>query len=230
MKQIEIYLVGGSIRDKILNFHTKEKDWVITGIQKIDLLKLNFINVGKSFPVFLHPKTKEEYALSRKEEKIKKGYLGFSCEYKNYVTLKEDLKRRDLTINSIAESHTGFIIDPYYGMKDLSNKVLKHVSLSFIEDPLRVLRVARFLAKFHHLGFKLDGQLFILMRKVVKLKEMNYLSDDRIMKETNKALLCKNPEIFFKLLYSLDILKFVLPVLYKVFLVNRRSKIMNPQF
>lgn len=208
-----IYLVGGYNRDKFLKIKTKEKDWMIVGGDPADLLKLNFVNVGNAFPVFLHPKTKEEYALARKERKINGGYRGFICDNNNEISLKEDLKRRDLTINAIARNSLGKYFDPYNGIKDISKKLLKNISISFIEDPLRVLRTARFLSSLYHLGFKIHEKLFFLMKKIVASGEMKYLPHNRIFKEINKSMSSKNPDIFFKILYHLNSLPIILPIL-----------------
>ena len=145
---MEVYLVGGAIRDRLLGLTSQEKDWVVINATSSDLKRLGYKQVGKSFPVFIHPKTGEEHALARKEIKSGKGYYGFKIDSNPNVTLEEDLSRRDLTINAIAEDNLGQIIDPFNGQKDLSNRVLRHVSAAFIEDPLRVLRVSRFKAKF----------------------------------------------------------------------------------
>ena len=145
---MEIYLVGGAVRDKLLGLEVKDRDWVVVGATPDDMKSLGFRQVGKDFPVFLHPDTQEEYALARTERKTAPGYTGFEFQYSNTVTLEEDLKRRDLTVNAIAEDKDGNLIDPYGGRKDLEAKKLKHVSSAFAEDPVRILRVARFAARF----------------------------------------------------------------------------------
>src|SRR5699024_2873007 len=151
---LNIYLVGGAVRDELLGIPIKEKDWVVVGSHPEDMLALGFQQVGKDFPVFLHPQSKEEYALARTERKAGHGYHGFEFNTAASVTLEEDLLRRDLTINAIAKASDGTLIDPYHGQQDIDARVLRHVSPAFAEDPLRVLRVARFMARFHHLGFR----------------------------------------------------------------------------
>ncbi len=151
---MQIYLVGGAVRDELLGIPIVEKDWVVVQATQEELTSQGYNEVGRDFPVFLHPKTHEEYALARTERKIKPGYRGFVCDFNPNVTLEEDLSRRDLTINAMAKDAKGNIIDPFNGQKDIKNKILRHVSPAFIEDPVRVLRVARFAARFHHLGFK----------------------------------------------------------------------------
>ena len=228
-KKITVYLVGGYIRDEMLNLFPKEKDWIIVNGSPSHLLKLNFINVGNSFPVFLHPNTKEEYALARTEKKIELGHKGFKC-YNSDVSLTSDLKRRDLTINAIAKSFFGQYIDPHGGISDIKSKLIKNVSISFIEDPLRVLRAARFLSKLYHVGFKLHHNLFFLMKKVAHSTEIQQLSKDRILNELKKALLTKNPDIFFKLLFYLDILKQAMPTLYAIWKNNNNYRIIRKVF
>ena len=152
---MDIYLVGGAIRDRLLGLTSQEKDWVVINATPSDLIKLGYKQVGKSFPVFIHPKTGEEYALARKEIKSGKGYYGFKIDSSPNVTLEEDLYRRDLTINAMAEDKKGQIIDPFNGQKDILNRVLRHVSDAFVEDPLRILRVSRFKAKLHDLSFEI---------------------------------------------------------------------------
>ena len=149
----KIYLVGGSVRDRLLHLPIIDRDWVVVGATPDELLALGFQQVGKDFPVFLHPTTKEEYALARTERKSGQGYRGFICDFSQDITLEQDLIRRDLTINAIAMDEDGNIVDPYHGIEDLKLKLLRHVSPAFREDPLRVLRVARFAARYHHLGF-----------------------------------------------------------------------------
>src|SRR5262245_13675532 len=150
---MEVYLVGGAVRDRLLGLPVKERDWVVVGARPEDLERQGYLRVGKEFPVFLHPDTREEYALARLERKVAPGYRGFTTEFSPEVTLEEDLKRRDLTINAMAEDIDGQIIDPFQGQRDLEARVLRHVSDAFIEDPVRVLRAARFAARFAALGF-----------------------------------------------------------------------------
>ena len=152
---MQIFLVGGAVRDRLLKIKIKDRDWVVIGSSPSEMLSDGYTQVGQDFPVFLHPKTQEEYALARTERKQGRGYTGFTCNSSKSVTLEEDLIRRDLTINAMAQAEDGTLIDPYGGQKDLKNKVLRHVSSAFTEDPLRVLRVARFAARFKHLGFSI---------------------------------------------------------------------------
>ena len=226
-RDIKIFLVGGAVRNNLLSIIVKEKDWLVIGSNPLHLLKLNFLNVGNIFPVFLHPKTKEEYALARIEKKIGLGYIGFECFYNDLITLKEDLKRRDLTINAIAQNVKGNFIDPYGGLKDIKKKLIRNVSNSFIEDPLRILRVARFAAQFYHLGFKIHVNLFYIMKKIVKKRELGTLSFNRIFKEIKKAFYCKNPDVFFKILYYLNALEIIFPFLYQIWIYNPNKAIRN---
>lgn len=203
------YLVGGAVRDFILNIPVKERDWVVIGETPKKMISLGYQQVGRKFPVFLHPISHEEYALARTELKISKGHNGFICKFSPDVTLEEDLKRRDLTINAIAKDEMGNLIDPYNGIKDLNMKLLRHVSDSFYEDPLRVLRVARFAARFAHLKFKVYYKTLNLMKKMSK--ELKYISQERIWKETKNALSTKNPHIYFKILKKCNALKIIFP-------------------
>ena len=197
---MEIYLVGGAVRDTLLGITVKEKDWVVVGATKEDLTKLGYKQVGSNFPVFLHPETKEEYALARTERKSGIGHKGFSFDTKPDVTLEEDLRRRDLTINAMAQSEDGSLIDPFNGQTDLENKILKQVSDAFQEDPLRVFRVARFAAKLNHLGFSIDGKTMNTMNKLSLSGELETLPKERIWQETHKALQEKSPAEYFRVL------------------------------
>ena len=152
---MKVYLVGGAVRDQLLALPIHERDWVVVGAQPQQLLEQGYRQVGRGFPVFLHPETQEEYALARTEKKLGAGYHGFNCDTNSAVTLEEDLARRDLTINAIAMDDEGNLIDPYHGQQDIHAKILRHVSDAFVEDPLRVLRVARFMARFQSLGFQI---------------------------------------------------------------------------
>ncbi|QCI16902.1 tRNA CCA-pyrophosphorylase [Buchnera aphidicola (Aphis helianthi)] len=211
---MKIYLVGGAVRDKLLNLPIKDRDWVVVGATKEILLKKNFQQVGKDFPVFLHPDTHEEYALARKERKFGKGYTNFCTNFSSNITLEEDLVRRDLTINAIAQDKFGNYIDPYQGKIDLENRLLRHVSESFIEDPLRVLRTARFAAKLMHLGFRVAKETMLLMCEIVNKKELLYLTINRIWNETEKAFKTKNPHVYFQVLYSCKALNLIFPEIY----------------
>ncbi len=211
---MKIYLVGGAIRDSLLNLPVKDKDWVVVGGTEKMLLDKNFQQVGKDFPVFLHPETHEEYALARKERKSGKGYTGFDTNSNPNVTLEEDLIRRDLTINAIAQDQYGNYIDPFQGKKDIKYRLIRHVSESFIEDPLRVLRVARFAAALVHLGFYVAKETMSLMCIVVQKKELSYLTKNRIWNETEKAFKTANPHVYFQVLYDCKALQFFFPEMY----------------
>ena len=197
---MDIYLVGGAVRDTLLGITVKEKDWVVVGATKEDLTELGYKQVGSDFPVFLHPETKEEYALARTERKSGMGHKGFSFDTQPNVTLEEDLKRRDLTINAMAQSEDGSLIDPFNGQEDLKNRLLKQVSDAFQEDPLRVFRVARFSAKLKHLGFSIDRKTMETMNKLSLSGELETLPKERIWQETHKALQEKNPAEYFRVL------------------------------
>ena len=208
------YLVGGAVRDKILGLPIKERDWVVVGATVQEMLNLGYRQVGKEFPVFLHPQTGEEYALARLERKIKPGYKGFSFDASSEVTLNDDLMRRDLTINAIAfDPETQTLIDPFEGQKDIENKILRHVSPAFAEDPVRILRVARFLARFSSLGFGVDPHTVHLMHKMVQAGEVNALVAERVWKELERGLGEKNPEKFFELLAQCEALPLLFPQL-----------------
>ncbi|ODS24316.1 multifunctional CCA tRNA nucleotidyl transferase/2'3'-cyclic phosphodiesterase/2'nucleotidase/phosphatase [Candidatus Endobugula sertula] len=197
---MNIYLVGGAVRDQLLGYPYTEKDWVVVGSTPENMLAQGFTPVGKDFPVFLHPKNHEEYALARTERKTAPGYKGFTFHTAADVTLKEDLRRRDLTINAIAQTKEGDIIDPYNGQQDIINKRLRHVSPAFREDPVRVLRVARFAARYHHLGFELAAETYQLMRSMVAAGETQYLVAERVWQEFQKALTEQHPEQFIQVL------------------------------
>lgn len=208
---MKIYLVGGAIRDQLLGLPIKERDYVVVGATVEDMLQRGYRQVGKDFPVFLHPQTQEEYALARKERKVGPGYKGFTFDASPDVTLEEDLSRRDLTINAMAQTEEGKLIDPYNGQKDLREKKLRHVSPAFIEDPVRILRVARFAARFHHLGFSVAEDTNDLMKKMVQQGEVNALVAERVWKELERALTEKNPEQFFEVLENCAALKILFP-------------------
>ncbi|WP_392562939.1 multifunctional CCA addition/repair protein [Orbus sturtevantii] len=218
------YLVGGAVRDSLLNNPIADSDWVIVGAKPQELLDLGYEQVGKDFPVFLHPETKEEYALARTERKSGKGYTGFICDFSQEITLEQDLLRRDLTINAIAMDEDKNLIDPYGGINDLNNRILRHVSLAFKEDPLRVLRVARFAARYHHQGFTIAPETLTLMREIVKAGEMAHLTAERVWKETEKALATQNPQVFFEVLKACDALVILFPELNNLFGVPQPEK------
>ncbi|RRA40172.1 multifunctional CCA tRNA nucleotidyl transferase/2'3'-cyclic phosphodiesterase/2'nucleotidase/phosphatase, partial [Cronobacter sakazakii] len=194
------YLVGGAVRDALLGLPVKDKDWVVVGATPAEMLALGYQQVGKDFPVFLHPQTHEEYALARTERKSGQGYTGFTCYAAPDVTLEQDLQRRDLTINAIAQDDSGEFIDPYHGRDDLKARLLRHVSPAFNEDPLRVLRVARFAARYAHLGFRIAPETLSLMREMAENGELEYLTAERVWKETESALTTRNPQIYFLML------------------------------
>ncbi len=199
-KHYQTFLVGGAVRDQLLGYPFTEKDWVVVGATPDQLKQQGFQPVGKDFPVFLHPETKEEYALARTERKTGKGYHGFDTRFDESVTLEEDLSRRDLTINAIAMTEAGTIIDPYHGQKDLANKIIRHVSDAFLEDPLRLLRVARFMARYHQLGFTVADETLQMMRDIVASDELLELTPERVWLETEKALSEISPHIYFSVL------------------------------
>lgn len=211
---MEIYLVGGAVRDALLHLPIKDRDWVVVGGTEKLLLEKNFQQVGKDFPVFLHPETHEEYALARKERKSGKGYTGFSVDFCDNVTLEEDLIRRDLTMNAIAQDQNGNYIDPFKGKKDIESRLIRHVSKSFTEDPLRVLRTARFAASLMHLGFKIAKETMNLMCVIVNNRELSYLTPNRIWNETEKAFRTLNPHVYFQVLYACKALCFLFPEIY----------------
>ncbi|OOZ38424.1 multifunctional CCA tRNA nucleotidyl transferase/2'3'-cyclic phosphodiesterase/2'nucleotidase/phosphatase [Solemya pervernicosa gill symbiont] len=197
---MQIYLVGGAVRDKILGLKPKERDWVVVGSTPDEMLEQGFKPVGKEFPVFLHPKTGEEYALARTERKTAPGYHGFAFHADPGVTLEEDLIRRDLTVNAIAMDDAGNIIDPYNGREDLDNGLLRHVSDAFAEDPVRILRAARFAARFAKFGFRVAHDTNALMRRMVENGEVDALVPERVWKELSRALAEERPQAFFKVL------------------------------
>ena len=208
---MKVYLVGGAVRDQLLGLPVKDRDWIVVGADPATLLSLGYQQVGKDFPVFLNPKTKEEYALARTERKSSAGYTGFICDFSPTITLEQDLIRRDLTINAMAQSEDGEIIDPYGGKQDLENRILRHISPAFSEDPLRVLRVARFAARYHSLGFKIASETLSLMAELAQSEELQHLTAERVWLETEKALNEKNPEIYFETLHKTGALKVLFP-------------------
>lgn len=208
---MKIYLVGGAVRDALLNLPVTERDWVVVGATPAQLLALGYQQVGKDFPVFLHPVNHEEYALARTERKSGNGYTGFVCHAAPDVTLEEDLLRRDLTINAIARAEDGTLIDPFLGQYDLQQRILRHVSPAFQEDPLRVLRVARFAARFAHLGFQIAEETLALMQHMTRTGELAYLTPERVWKETEKALASRSPHVYFQVLRDCGALAVLFP-------------------
>ena len=210
---MSIYRVGGAVRDTLLGYPHHETDWVVVGSTPEEMIAEGYTQVGRDFPVFLHPKTKEEYALARTERKSGPGYRGFVVHADPSVTLEEDLERRDLTINAMAMDEAGSVIDPYGGQADLEAKLLRHVSPHFVEDPLRVLRVARFCARYHHLGFAVAEETASLMAEIVAADELAHLSTERVWVETEKALGEQHPEIYWQVLVDCGALAALLPEL-----------------
>jgi len=221
---IQYYLVGGAVRDRLLGRPVKDRDWVVTGATPEDMQQRGFRPVGKDFPVFLHPDTHEEYALARTERKTASGYHGFQFHATPDVTLKDDLRRRDLSINALAEDATGHVIDYYNGQQDLADKYLRHVSDAFTEDPVRVLRVARFYARYANDGFRIAPETQQLMQAMVKSGEVDSLVPERVWQEMSKALTEERPDAFIAALRDCGALAVLLPELDKLFGIPQ-----NPQ-
>jgi tRNA nucleotidyltransferase (CCA-adding enzyme) len=211
MHIMRVYLVGGAVRDRLLNLPVRERDWVVVGASPEELERAGYQSVGREFPVFLHPQTHEEYALARLERKVGPGYRGFTTEFSPAVTLEEDLRRRDLTINAIAENESGELIDPYGGQADLATRVLRHVSEAFCEDPVRILRAARFAARFAPLGFKIAPETMQLMRRMTQDGEVSALVPERVWQETERALMEAQPQVFFETLRACGALAVIFP-------------------
>jgi tRNA nucleotidyltransferase (CCA-adding enzyme) len=211
---MQTYLVGGAVRDKLLEIPVKDRDWVVVGATPEEMLEKGFKPVGKDFPVFLHPETKEEYALARTERKSGKGYKGFTFHTSPDVTLEDDLQRRDLTVNAIAEDEHGNLIDPYGGVADLKEKMLRHVSPAFVEDPLRVLRIARFAAS---LGFKIAPETMALLKDISESDELEALVPERVWTELEKALSGKYPARFILVLRSCNAMEKLFPEIEALF-------------
>lgn len=219
-----IYLVGGAVRDQLLGLAVKDRDWLIVGATPEQLLAQGYQQVGNDFPVFLHPKTKEEYALARTERKNGNGYNGFICDFTPEVTLEQDLIRRDLTINAIAQDLDGNYHDFYGGIADLKHRLLRHVSPAFAEDPLRVLRVARFAARFHSLGFRIAPETVKLMQEMTACGELAHLTAERVWLETQKAFATDTPHIYFQVLREVGALKVLFPEVEALFGVPQPEK------
>jgi len=219
---ISSYLVGGAVRDKLLNRPVKDKDYLVVGSTVEQMLTLGFQQVGKDFPVFLHPETKEEYALARTERKQGQGYTGFSCYFAPDVSIEQDLLRRDLTVNAMAMDENEQIIDPYNGQQDLNDRIFRHVSDAFVEDPLRVLRVARFAARYHKYGFTIAPETLALMKEISESGELQSLTAERVWQEmqlsladggANSDINLGSPEVFFQILHQCGALKELWPEL-----------------
>jgi len=221
---MKTYLVGGAVRDRLLDLPVKERDYVVVGATPAEMSARGFKPVGKDFPVFLHPESHAEYALARTERKTGRGYHGFEFFSAPEVSLEEDLRRRDLTINAIAEDPQGTLVDPYHGQHDLKARVLRHVSPAFVEDPVRVLRVARFAARFAPLGFKVADETLTLMRSMSENGEVDALVPERIWQETSKALHTDTPAVFFQVLRDCGALAHVFPEIERLFGVPQPKK------
>ena len=214
---MQTYLVGGAVRDELLGYPHKEKDWVVVGATADEMLAKGYQQVGKDFPVFLHPETREEYALARRERKTSPGYKGFAVHATPDVSLEEDLLRRDLTINALAKDESGNIIDPFNGLRDLNDRILRHVSPAFSEDPVRILRVARFSARYDHLGFTVADETMQLMKTMVDNGEVDALVPERVWQEMHKALTERTPSRFIEVLRECGALERILPELDVLF-------------
>ncbi|MBU6377646.1 MAG: multifunctional CCA addition/repair protein [Gammaproteobacteria bacterium] len=221
---MDIYLVGGAVRDELLGRPVAERDWVVVGATPAELTARGFLPVGKDFPVFLHPDTREEHALARLERKVAPGYRGFVTEFAPSVTLEQDLGRRDLTINAMARAADGRLIDPFGGRADLDARVLRHVSPAFAEDPVRILRVARFLARFAPLGFRVAAETLALMRRMVEAGEADALVPERVWRELARALDEPAPRAAFEVLRDCGALRVVMPEVDALFGVPQRPQ------
>ncbi|KJS08649.1 MAG: hypothetical protein VR73_04645 [Gammaproteobacteria bacterium BRH_c0] len=220
---MKIYLVGGAVRDELLGFPWQESDWVVVGSTPEEMGRLGYRPVGRDFPVFIHPDTGDEYALARTERKTGKGYKGFHFITGPDISLEEDLVRRDLTINAMARDDEGNLVDPYGGLQDLQNKVLRHVSDAFAEDPLRVLRVARFAARYHHLGFTIAPETLELMKTLAASEELQHLTPERVWTETQKALSEQSPAVYIEVLRECNALAVLFPEVDRLFGVPQRA-------
>lgn len=214
---MKTFLVGGAVRDELLGLAVRERDWVVVGSRPEELLAQGYRAVGKDFPVFLHPETNEEYALARTERKTGPGYRGFETRVSPDVTLEQDLERRDLTINAIAKDDAGALVDPFHGQRDLQDRWLRHVSSAFVEDPVRVLRVARFAARFGSLGFRVAPETLELMRKIAARGELDALVSERVWQETQRALTADQPWRFFEVLREANALAIIFPEINALF-------------
>ena len=221
---MQTYLVGGAVRDKLLKRSFHERDWVVVGATPEAMLSQGYRQVGKDFPVFLHPESQEEYALARTERKTAPGYYGFNVHATPDVTLEEDLLRRDLTINAIAEKDDGTLVDPFNGQQDIKDRVLRHVSPAFSEDPVRILRLARFAARFAHLGFTIAEETMMLMREMVESGEVDALVAERVWAELDKALGEQSPSRFFEVLRECGALARLFPEIDHLFGVPQPAK------
>lgn len=225
---MQVYLVGGAVRDAMLDIPVQDRDWVVVGATPEDMMALGCKQVGVDFPVFLHPETQEEYALARTERKSGQGYHGFDVNASTEVSLEQDLMRRDLTINAMAFTQSGQLVDPYGGQQDLQDRVLRHVSPAFVEDPLRVLRVARFMAQLSDFNFQLADETRALLSEMSLQGELDHLVPDRVWQEVSKALMTKRPSLFFLCLREVGALTVLFPELDKLFEVPQ-SPVDHPE-
>jgi len=221
---MKIYRVGGCVRDRLLNLPESDIDWVVTGATTEEMLALGYQSVGKDFPVYLHPETKQEYALARQERKTGPGYHGFEFDTDPSISIEADLLRRDLTINAMAENQHGDLVDPYGGQHDLEARTLRHVSQAFSEDPVRVLRIARFAARYHHLGFNLAAETAELITQMGKSGELESLVAERVWVEMSRALDEPHPEVFFQTLRDCHVLNILFPQIDALFGVPQTAK------
>lgn len=220
---MQTYLVGGAVRDALLGLPVRERDWLVVGATPEEMTARGFTAVGKDFPVFLHPQNKEEYALARTERKSGRGYKGFHFHTSKDITVEDDLRRRDLTINAIAQDESGRLIDPFCGQRDLQDKKLRHVSDAFAEDPLRILRVARFAARFHHLGFTVAEETMAMMKQMVADEEVSFLVAERVWQEFHRALTENDPQVFITVLRECGALAVIMPEVDDLFGVPQRK-------
>lgn len=221
---MKVYRVGGAIRDELLGLPIKDRDWVVTGSTPEAMIEQGYKPIGKDFPVFLHPTSKQEFALARTERKVARGYAGFNFNTDPKITIEQDLARRDLTINAIAQDNKGHLIDPFNGQQDIENRVLRHVSDAFVEDPVRVLRVARFAARFAELGFSIATETLELMHQIATSGELDALVPERVWSEMDKALSEQDPQVFFTSLRDCGVLKILFPEIDNLFGVPQPEK------
>lgn len=221
---MDIYLVGGAVRDRLLGRPVTDRDWVVVGATPEDMLDAGYRPVGKDFPVFLHGQTKEEYALARTERKTGRGYHGFAFHADPSVTVEQDLERRDLTINAIAQREDGTLVDPFGGVRDIETRTLRHVSDAFVEDPVRLLRVARFAARYAPLGFTVADETMALMRRMVDEGEIDHLVPERVWAETRKALAEPMPSAFLRVLRESGALRVLFPEVEALYGVPQRPE------
>jgi tRNA nucleotidyltransferase (CCA-adding enzyme) len=221
---MQVYRVGGAVRDGLLGLPVKDTDWVVTGSSPEQMADLGYRPIGKDFPVFLHPETQQEYALARTERKVSRGYAGFKFNTASEITIEQDLERRDLTINAIAEDEQGNLIDPFNGQQDIEKRLLRHVSEAFVEDPVRVLRIARFAARFAHLGFSIAEETRDLIQQIGQSGELDALVPERVWSEMSRALSEPDPQVFFTSLRDCGVLQFLFPEIDNLFGVAQTAK------